>query len=352
VIVRLLSLSLLIAGCAVEVDEAAQTPVGLSWPTPPPPPGRPVSASLVRMVRYLPSIREECRPVHFPSDSERALFQQAIRQLVAGRIERARETLALLGFDVLDVSDGDRRYHVVQETPGPLVRGWGFYVINLAPRRPLVLEAPHPVHDWNTGIQAAELMGRLGARALIVATTHRCASKYPTECQGRTGACRQVWGKGRYRRSDRAHAVNTLFHAAHSELLAGDPRLVAVQLHGFRRRPGRLRHVVLSDGTRLPGGRRSHSNGLARAMRRLLPRGRRALVRSCNETSRQRYLCGTHNVQGRQANASSNPCRRGPRRSLNRFIQIEQSMDARRPGELIEPDLLRRAMERHWPVRE
>lgn len=335
-------------GCAREEPDGELTPVGLALPTPPPPPGRPISASLERMVRYLPSIRSECRPVRFPSAAELIMSRQALRHLLRGETDRARALYALLGFEVLEAVEGERRYLVVRESPGAAVRGWGFYVVNPHWRRPLVLEAPHPVHDWRTGIQAAEWMTRLGARALLVATTHRCASKHPTSCQGRTGACRQVWGRGRYRRSDRAHATNTLFHAAHMELLEGDPRLVAMQIHGFRRRPGRRRHIILSDGTRLPGRRDSRSNGLARQVRRLMPPRRRRLVASCNETSRQRYLCGTHNVQGRHANGSTWPCRRPARHSLNRFIQIEQSMDARKPGGLVEDDVLVRAIERYW----
>ena len=321
------------------------------WPAPPPPEGSPVSGDLLQVVRSLPRIRDECRPVRFPTDAELAMSRRALRLLLSGRTKPARELYALLGFQVLDLQEAGRRLHLVLELAGPALRGWGFYAVNPRPRRrSLVLEAPHPVHDRHTGELAAELFERLGARALLIATTYRCASKLPTECQGRTGACRQVWGRGRYRRSDRAHATNTLFHAAHRELLEGEAGTVAVQVHGFGRRPGRRRHIVLSDGTRLPGRRASLSNGLARAIRRLLPRRRRRLVRSCNETSRQRYLCGTHNVQGRHANGSPDPCRRPARRSRNRFVQLELSLDARKPGGLIEPEVLPRAMERLWPA--
>lgn len=320
-------------------------------PRPTPLPAQPISASLVQLVSRAPNIEEECRPVRFPSQVERALFRRTMRYLLTGRLALAREAAALLGFEVLEVDDGTRRYLVLQESAdNPSLRGWGFYVVNPAAQRPLVLEAPHPVHDWNTGRQAAQLLDHLQAHALLVATTHRCASKHPTRCAGKTRACRQVWGKGRYRRSDRAHATNTLFHAAHQELLEGNQELVAVQIHGFRRRPGRTQQVVLSDGTRLPGGPDSHSNALARQMRRSILKSHRPLVRSCNETSRQRFLCGTQNVQGRHANGSVAPCRRAPRRSLNRFVQIEQTMEARRPGGSIDPSVLLHAMARHWSV--
>lgn len=327
------------------------TPVGLGLPTPPPPEGNPISARLVDLVRNPPAIRSECRPVRFPAQAELSLGRRALRYLLEDDLASARALYGLLGFEVVELEQAGQRLFVAREIRGPAVRGWGLYVVNRTPRRPLLLEAPHPQHDRLTGEQSARLMLQLGARALIVATTHRCASKVATRCQGRTGACRQVWGRGRYRRSDRAHITRSLFHAAHVELLEGDPGMSAVQVHGFSRRPGRRQHIIISDGTRLPGGRGSLSNRLARAIRRRLPRRRRHLVRSCNETSRQRLLCGTHNVQGRHANASPDPCGRPARRSLNRFIQIEQSIDARTPGGVIEPDMLSTAMADVWPER-
>lgn len=311
----------------------------------------PRSGRLVDLVRATMQVRDECLPLRFPSDLKLATFRKALRHLLRGELEEARWLLGFLGFELLELVEGDVRLIVVKEAPGLTPRGWGLYAINLSPARPLILESPHPQHDRFTGEQTADLTVRLGARALILATTHRCASKRPTRCGGRTGACRQSWGRGRYRRSDRAHITDAMFHAAHAELLEGDPGLTAVQIHGFSRRPARRRHIVISDGTRLPGGRKSRSNRLARAIRALLPRGRRHLVRSCNETSRQGYLCGTHNVQGRHANGSPDPCRRPARRSLNRFVQIEQSLDARTPGGLIEPEILPAAMERVWPRR-
>jgi hypothetical protein len=338
-------------GCAEERESAlSRPPLKLastaSLANPPPQSGR-----LVDLVAATMHVRDECRPLRFPSDLQLATFRTALRHLLRGELEEARWLFGVLGFELLELVDGEVQLIVVKEVPGVAPRGWGLYAVNLRPSRPLVLEAPHPQHDRFTGEQTADLAVRLGARALILATTHRCASKRPTSCWGRTGACRQSWGRGRYRRSDRAHITRAMFHAAHAELLESDPGLTAVQIHGFSRRPARRRHFVISDGTRLPGRPTSRSNRLARAIRALLPRRKRRLVRSCNETSRQRYLCGTHNVQGRHANGSPDPCRLAARRSLDRFVQIEQSLDARTPGGLIDPEILPAAMARVWPLR-
>ena len=313
-------------------------------------PVREVSASLTWMVRETERFPAVCTRLALPSRETRRRARRALGLLLRGRVDEAHWRFGRIGFEVVRLNTGKRKLLVVHEAPHSRFRGWGFIAVNPTPLRHLVIEAPHPQHDRGTGALAADLMDRLGARALILATTHRCAARRASKCQGRTGACKQRWNYGRYRRSDRAHSTNTIFHAAHLELTWAEPSLLVVQVHGFARRPLRRRHVIISDGTRLPGRRGNHANGLARIIRAELPRRRRGLVKSCNETSRQRYLCGTHNVQGRQLNGSRNPCRRPARRSSNRFVQVELSMDARTQGGLIPRDVLVRAMARYWPV--
>lgn len=310
-----------------------------------------VSGTLVDQVRSLDRVRARCRKLDSPTPAQLTMSQLALSRLLHGRVQEARLLYGELGFEVLELHQPGQMLYMVREEPRESPRGWGFYVVNPRPRRMLVLEAPHPQHDLHTGTLAAELMVRLQARAMLVSTTHRCASTRPSRCGGRTGACRQIKRRGRFRSSDRAHITRSIFHSAHVRLMEDDPRLVAVQLHGFSRRPWRRRHVIFSDGTRRYGRRSSLSNRLARVMRAMLPARRRRLVRSCNERG-QRYLCGTSNVQGRHTNGAPNPCRTPARRSSNRFIQVEQSLDARTPGGRFDHDLLPRAMERFWPAQE
>ncbi len=309
-----------------------------------------ISGRLEDFVRSARVTFPYCRIHKLPEPEEMQRAREALRTLLQGDPPGARLLFRELGFELLELEDPEGKVLLIKEFAGDGARGWGLYAVNLSPRRPLVLEAPHPSHDRYTGEQAARLMLRLGGRALLLATTHRCTATTASRCQGITGACRQIVDMGRYRSSDRAHIVQTIFHALHQELLDGDRSLVAVQLHGFSRRPGRRRHIILSDGTQLPGRHRSISNGLARALRDQLPRKLRRYVKSCNETSRQNFLCGTHNVQGRHANGSRNPCRKAAKRSRNRFLQVEQSLDVRTEGGLWNPGLLLRAMERQWPA--
>ena len=366
VCLRLGALAMALLGCSARAGDASipdtaqrTAPAPASGPaaptaTPQPSPGASsaaVSGTLVDQVRALDRVRARCRRLEVPSTAKLNRSRLALSRLLRGRVAEARLLYGELGFEVLELHRPGQLLYVVREEPRETPRGWGFYVVNPRPLRMLVLEAPHSQHDLHTGVQAAELMVRLQARALLVSTTHRCASTRPTRCGGHTGACRQIRRHGRFRSSDRAHITRSLFHAAHVTLMEDDPRLVAVQLHGFSRRPWRRRHVILSDGTRRYGRRSSLSNGLARVMRAMLPARRRHLVRSCNERG-QRYLCGTSNVQGRHTNGSPDPCRTPARRSSNRFIQVEQSLDARTPGGRFDHHLLRRAMERLWPERK
>ena len=287
----------------------------------------------------------------FPTPDERAAHRRGLRLLLEDRLAAARLVLAPVGFEVLRIRDSGTPLYLVRELDLRARGGWGMVVINQAARRPLLIEAPHPVHDDGTGAQAAALLLALQARALLLSTTYRCASGVPTRCAGRSGACRQIIHRGRYRVSDVAHEPRSAFHAAHVALLEAEPELVAVQLHGFRQRPWRRHELIISDGTKLPGRRGNHSVALARITRRLLPRRLRRRVRSCNERDNRGYLCATHNVQGRQANGSRNPCRRRPRRSLNRFVHVEQSMIVRTPGGRFEPALLQAALSQRWPAR-
>lgn len=339
----------------MRVSKATRADVAVTADPPPPFRGIAVpqvhSGRLASLIDFSSAVRDECRPLRFPSARQIAASRRALRLLLDGEVEAARWRYHALGFELLRWHDRGRAYWVARERPRVRGRGWGLYVVDPDARRKLVIEAPHPQHDLHTGTLAAEMMVALEARALIVATTYRCASKLSTTCAGRTGACRQAWGRGRYRRSDRAHSTKTFFHAAHVELMDGNPQLIAIQVHGFARRPARRRHIIISDGTRLPGGRRSFSNRIARAVRRLVPRRKRWRVRSCNELGRQRYLCGTANVQGRHTNGSIDSCTRAPRRSKNRFVQVELSLDARRPGGIFEPKLLTRALAKVFPAR-
>ena len=301
---------------------------------------------LRRTVRIMPVQSRDYQP---PQPWQLETARLAFAHLVEGRIGQAAIAFSALEMVVSRLVDGERHYVVVQERAGTPLRGWGFFALADGSRRPYVIQAPHPRNDRHTVAQAFALMASLGARALIVSTAYRCAALEPSRCVGRTVACGGKRRRGRYRASDMAHTDNSLFQVAHEVLLRSDRNLIAVQLHGFDRRPGRPLHMIVSDGTRWPPARRSISNQLVRRLWRA--GASRKDVVSCNSWDRRRPLCGTHNVQGRFANGSKDPCRLKPTRARNRFLHVEQSLDARRAGGWFDPGILERALAALRPAR-
>ena len=203
------------------------------------------SGKLVGMVRTLRRMDAQSRSYAPPSEAQLALARIAFDKLVDGAYRPAAELFAVLGFDVVDLRDGKRRYLVVRETMGRPIRGWGFFALDPSPARPYLLEAPHPVNDARTGLQAARLTRRLGARGLILSTAHRCATPELSGCSGKTTACGSKRRWSPYRVSDMGHTERSLFHVAHVTFYDSSPDLVVIQLHGFDRRPDRRLHLSL-----------------------------------------------------------------------------------------------------------
>jgi len=298
------------------------------------------SGSLRAILLRIPRMTTQSRDYPTPDEAQLTLARRAFEQLAKGHYERGALLLSHLGFETTRVEDDGPSYYLVQE---PTIRGWGYYVVNPNTETPLIVEAPHAENDAHTDEQAIDVLLKLNARALLVSTAYRCATRVRSRCSGRTLACeyrKQRWAP--YRISDVAHTERAIFHVAHAALFEQWNDSLVVQLHGFDRRPGRRMHFIVSDGTRRRRRRDSLSNRLVRLLRRHV-RPRRSVL-SCNNPERlpgsAPPLCGTQNVQGRHANGSANPCRRSPRRSRNRFVHIEQSLDARTPGGKIDPQTL------------
>ncbi|MCB9555906.1 MAG: hypothetical protein H6707_07370 [Deltaproteobacteria bacterium] len=278
-----------------------------------------------------------------PSDSELETFADAWKSLIRGRVREAADGFAAVGYRLVELIDEGRSRYLIQSSV-TRTRSWGLYAYDAFARRPLLIEAPHPRHDKYTGRQSARLFASLGGRAFMMATSYRCSGPRASGCFGRASRCRSPRDG---RNTDVAHNVRSFFHVAHRTLLQSDPALVAVQLHGYSRRPGRRLHIIVSDGTRLPAADGALSNRLARVLRTMVER--RAVIRSCNERDNRSFLCGTFNVQGRYANGSPEPCRKRGASPSGRFLHIEQSLSARRQGGDLSPSLLTRALRELFP---
>ncbi len=206
-----------------------------------------------------------------------------------------------------------------------------YIVIAEKAERDVIFEAPHPVKDRATGIQAILLLQALRGRAAIISGNNRCASEKKSRCSGRTRVCSQ--GRTRYPISDPAHSQENLFHATHVLFSKIWPKAIFVQLHGFSGR-GTKTKFVLSDGSRQ---KQSKDGGIAGRTRDEIRKklGQPELAVSCQDTEDDKYdyrkLCARTNVQGRQLNGSSNVCRKSANKASGRFLHIEQQWSVRKP---------------------
>jgi hypothetical protein len=196
------------------------------------------------------------------------------------------------------------------------------------PAAPLIIEVPHPLADRHTLEQGRRLFRELGAQALLVAGSHRCASLNLAGCPGQSRIC--GLGLEPYRASDVAHNHQSAFHALHVALAAQHPEARVVSVHGMGRRG-----AIVSDGTGHQIDSESFVARFAFALAARVPG-----VRSCNPLVGLPLapgLCGTTNVQGRHLNGGGESCHGPVERSSGRFLHLEQSAGLRKnPGPVIE----------------
>ncbi len=261
-----------------------------------------------------------------PTASDRDAFAKDAVLALAGDDVAACRLPA--GYRLVTVPDGASVIRVVAEldaagAPAPS-RFWGTYAFRPGASRPLVMEAPHPVFDTNTGTEAVDIFVRANARWLLVSGAHRCANVDPSPCSGTTTACSAAAAP--YKISDVAHSVSTPFHATHVALSTRDPALVFAQLHGNSAScPDAL---VSASATPTAWPASGFVRAFADALTPLGPTvglcGAGYPVSGCN-------LCGGANVQARATAASADACTIATGDS-GRFLHLEQRLSLRTPG--------------------
>jgi hypothetical protein len=254
-----------------------------------------------------------------PGEMSRAALSRSIADAVDGSMRQAEQHARRADYRLCRTML--RGASVAVWRPSEPTRGRARWALRLDDEAaPLVVEAPHPFYDLETRRESIAIFERVGARALLVAGTHRCANTDASNCSGRTGTCTESDDEIRYRTSDMAHNVETGFQAAHVAITDQFVTSIAVSVHGFT-----LDGISLSDGTRDPTDTDAPVARLATALSRHLSGVR---VTSCNDYDgadhRERY-CGTTNVQGRQLNGVSNLCTSFAREASERFIHFEQN---------------------------
>jgi len=215
-------------------------------------------------------------------------------------------------------------------------------VWRLGAARPLVLEAPHPVFDMDTGIEAATLFGATQARGLIVSGTHRCVSDVPSGCDGKTKVC--TGSSEPYPLTDMAHVGVSFFQAFHEAFQAGLEEVanvtnnwgyLLISVHGMAGDG-----ISLSNGTTSEADVESLPAKLYLALKDALPD---AYITSCNSFEGavvDKRLCGSTNTQGRHTNGVGEVCTDAAPAASGHFAHMEQTLEIRQNPEPVIQALL------------
>jgi hypothetical protein len=187
------------------------------------------------------------------------------------------------------------------------------------PSRALVLEAPHPIFDIDTELEATAVFVQSAARMLLVAGAHRCADTAASACSGTTNACDDTTEA--YRISDAAHTDGLPFNAIHALVSDGDASLQFLQLHG-NGEP--CPTALVSDCS----GAWSDAGTAATLAAALVGGG--VAIGECGAgyPTATCDLCGTDNVQARYTAGSAEACTELGSR-YGRFVHVEQQLALR-----------------------
>lgn len=246
-------------------------------------------------------------------------WEEMMTALSILELMEARAKAAELNYQIVEYTDtgvSNEEYYVVEEKV-PSQKYWGTYVFNkMYCRFSLVLQAPHPRYDTNTGKEAVFCFLRLSAHALFISGTHRCNHDNFSSCSGTTSAC---GSSEAYRVSDMAHGTDNAFHRSTKVWSETHPETHFVQLHGFAKQTDDP-YLILSNGTRETPDL-DHLTEIASKLNQI-DEVLDAEIAHLN-LSWTRLIAFT-NTQGRMLNESTDPCNKHNPSTTGRFLHIEQ----------------------------
>ncbi len=214
-----------------------------------------------------------------PGPADTALSQALFERELKGDKLPSADDWEAAGFQLLPACAKNRPLRVIKDKRD---LGQGFFVFDQAPRRNLILQAPHRDSDRHSGEIALRLFIEGGLRAAAWNTVHR------------RGPDRQRLD------TDLAHLQRSHFQSMTAAAARQAPKTRLLQLHGYaqakrRSEAGRASRLILSAG-------RPEVSAAAAALHACLVRrfGSRALL----YPTQIRELGGTTNAQSRLLQAS------------------------------------------------
>ncbi len=259
-----------------------------------------------------------------PGENELTIWADMLSDLLDDELTNARQKASQINYQIVEFADNsvtpNASYYVIEEK-ADRQHYWGTYIINRFPlRSQLVIQAPHPLYDFNTGKQGIFCFKRLGAQAFFISGTHRCNSDNASPCSGTTSACSA--SPASYRLSDNPHNLQSVFQKTTEIIYDKMSNTYFVQLHGFAKGAGDP-YLIMSNGTR-----DTPDPDYIPVLKNELYRIDNTLTFKIAhiDISWSRLLAFT-NVQGRYINNSIFPCSQNATQSSGRFIHLEQERE-------------------------
>jgi hypothetical protein len=254
-----------------------------------------------------------------PTAGERTIWESVISEMLKGNYAAAHSDASAIDYQVVHYTDttNSKIYYVLLKTSAGM-NYWGTFIIDTDPLRSrLFIQAPHPLHDANTGNQAIVVFKNTAARAFILAGTHRCNSTALSGCDGTTSVC---GGSNQFRKSDQAHNSDGTFQITTEVFKRSIPNLIVVQLHGFVKDPG-YPDLILGNGTQSAPA----TDWLEAFKNNLSSLDGTLQFKTAHVDTSWSDLTGTTNTQGRLMNNSPDPCGQAAVTPTGRFLHIEQA---------------------------
>lgn len=265
-----------------------------------------------------------------PSTTALGEIRTAVSRMLNGHcdFELGASIASVLELRPFRDAENGKQYCVLLERldangDGFVDRGWGTFIVDPAASRELSHQAPHPLADLDTEVQAIELFKRTDSRSFLLCGAHRNANT--------DRAC-----DSNYRQADCAHDTGSMFFAVAREIAAfyGARPHNQIQWHGMGSDTCEGVTAYISPGLASMPPADSPARRLDAEAEAANPRWSVKIPGS--------GACGlnaTDNVEGRHLNgvAVESACSVEPTSTTGKFIHVEQKQEARDPSLWVTP---------------
>jgi Fibronectin type III domain len=266
-----------------------------------------------------------------PNETEQADWRVVVNRMLRGSCDFTlpASLRGIMQIKTFTDSGNGRNYCVLMEVRDTnsdkiVDRGWGTFIVNNGALRELSHQAPHPISDSTTEIQAITIFKETDSRSYLMAGPHRNANSANSKCQSAR------------KESDAAHNTANMFHATNQESIKfyGAASWNAIQWHGMDAETCPNTDVYPSHGMDVKPLATDKISVLRDNLLLHNPTWDVDLpgVGAC-------ILNATDNTQGRLINdvPAANVCRTDASSYNGRFIHIEQHVSFRNPCDWINP---------------